>query len=74
MSEIITTIFQSKGGELVYHKIVGQSKDLTIIYIHGLAPISPLFIEMFIEQYHKFSLYEYSFIIPNLIGFGDSEK
>ncbi|MFX1281628.1 MAG: alpha/beta fold hydrolase, partial [Promethearchaeota archaeon] len=25
-------------------------------------------------QYHKFSLYEYSFIIPNLIGFGDSEK
>ena len=74
MTEIITKTFQSKGGKLVYHKLVGQNKDLTIIYIHGLAPISPLFIEMFADQYHKFSLSEYSFLIPNLIGFGKSEK
>lgn len=74
MTEIITKTFQSKGGKLVYHKLVGQNKDLTIIYIHGLAPISPPFIETIADQYHKFSLSEYSFLIPNLIGFGESDK
>ncbi|MBY8992479.1 MAG: alpha/beta hydrolase [Candidatus Lokiarchaeota archaeon] len=74
MAEIITKTFQSKGGKLVYHKLVGKNKDLTIIYIHGLAPISSLYIEMFADQYHEFSLSEYSFLIPNLIGFGESEK
>lgn len=74
MSEIITKTFQSDAAELVYHKLVGQNKDVVIIYIHGLAPISSLFIKMFADQYHEYSLSEYSFIIPNLIGFGESEK
>lgn len=74
MSEIITNLFQSDGGKLVYHKLIGQIKDVVIIYIHGLAPISSLFIEKFADQYHAYNLSEFSFLIPNLIGFGESEK
>jgi len=74
MTEIKHKTFQSKGGKLVYHILIGLNKEVVILYIHGLAPISSLFIKRFIDQYHDFSLSEYSFIIPNLIGFGDSEK
>ncbi|MFX0081515.1 MAG: alpha/beta hydrolase [Candidatus Hodarchaeota archaeon] len=74
MSEIITKTLQSDVGKLVYYKLVGHNKDVVIIYIHGLAPISYLFVKVFAEQYHEYSLFEYSFLIPNLIGFGESEK
>lgn len=74
MPEIITKTFQSDGGKLVYHKLIGQNKDAVIIYIHGLAPIASQFSKVFAEQYYEYSLSEYSFIIPNLIGFGQSEK
>ncbi len=74
MAEVITKTFQSDGGKLVYHKLVGQNKDVVIIYIHGLAPISSHFVKVFANQYHEYSLSKYSFIIPNLIGFGESEK
>lgn len=74
MSEIITKTFQSDGGKLVYHKLDGRNKDVVIIYIHGLAPISSLFVKVFADQFYEYSLSDYSFIIPNLIGFGESEK
>ena len=74
MSEIITKAFQSDGGKLVYHKLVGLNKDVVIIFIHGLYPISSLFIKEFADQHYEYSLSEYSFLIPNLMGFGESEK
>lgn len=73
-SELITKTFQSEAGKLIYHKLIGRNQDVFIIYIHGLAPISPIFGEMFAEQYYGYSLNEYSWIIPHLIGYGESEK
>jgi pimeloyl-ACP methyl ester carboxylesterase len=74
MSEIINKIFRSEAGKLIYHKIVGRNKELIILYIHGLAPASSIYTRSFAEQHHQFDLFEYSFLIPHLIGFGDSEK
>lgn len=74
MTEIITKAFQSDVGKLVYHKLAGQKKDVVVIYIHGLAPISSLYRKVFADQYNEYSLSDYSFIIPNLIGFGESDK
>ena len=74
MSEFITKTFLSRKGKIVYHKLAGQNKETVIVYIHGLAPISSLFINRFADQYHYYSLSEYSFIIPNLLGYGKSDK
>ncbi|MHA2182549.1 MAG: alpha/beta fold hydrolase [Promethearchaeota archaeon] len=74
MSEIIIKTFQSDVGELAYQKLIGYNKDVVIIYIHGLAPMTSWFMEEFTRQYKKYSLSEYSWIIPHLIGFGESEK
>ncbi|MFW9880309.1 MAG: alpha/beta fold hydrolase [Candidatus Thorarchaeota archaeon] len=74
MVEFITKSFQTNVGRLVYHKLVGQNKDVVIVYIHGLAPISKLFVKGFADQFDEYSLSEYSFLIPQLIGFGESVK
>ncbi|MFX1532549.1 MAG: alpha/beta fold hydrolase, partial [Promethearchaeota archaeon] len=66
--------FQSNAGNLVYYKFIGEKKDVIILYIHGLAPITSLFIERFTHQHDEYSLSEYSWIVPHLIGFGESEK
>lgn len=74
MSEIMTKAFQTNAGKLVYYKFAGGKKDVTILYIHGLAPITSWFKEGFTHQYKEYSLSENSWLIPNLIGFGESEK
>jgi len=74
MTKIITKTFQSDAGKLVYHKLLGRNTDKVILYIHGLAPISSLYTQAFVDQYFQYSLSDYSFIIPHLIGFGDSAK
>ena len=74
MSEIIIKTFQSKAGKLVYQKLIGCNQDAVIIYIHGLFPISFHSGKEFASQYQKYTLSEYSLLIPHLIGFGDSEK
>ena len=66
--------FQSKAGNLVYYKSIGAKKDVIILYIHGLGPVTSMFIEDISRQFIEYSLSEYSWIIPHLIGFGESEK
>lgn len=73
-SEILTKKFHTIAGKLVYYKFTGGEKDVIILYIHGLAPLTSRFKEGFTRQYKEYSLSEYSWIIPNLIGFGESEK
>jgi pimeloyl-ACP methyl ester carboxylesterase len=65
--------FQSNAGNLVYYTFMGE-KDVFILYIHGLVSISSRFIEKFTQQHTEYLLSEYSWIIPHLIGFGESEK
>jgi len=55
-------------------KFSGNKNEMNILYIHGLAPITASFNEDFLHQIKEFSLSEYSWLIPHLIGFGESEK
>ncbi len=74
MSEIRNRTFQTNAGNLVYYKFMGGRIDVIILYIHGLGPINSLFMDEFTRQHNEYSLSEYSWIIPHLIGFGASEK
>lgn len=69
-----TKTLATYGGKLVYYLIDENQKDNYILYIHGLSPISPKFKDKFLNQYEEYTLSNYSWIIPNLIGFGESEK
>jgi pimeloyl-ACP methyl ester carboxylesterase len=74
MSEFITKTFQSKAGKLVYHKLGSKNTDMVILDIHGLFPVSSTYLKTSTDKYHEYSLSEYTFLIPHLIGFGDSDK
>ncbi|MFW9782949.1 MAG: alpha/beta fold hydrolase [Candidatus Heimdallarchaeota archaeon] len=74
MVEATSKIFITDAGKLVYYLINGNQKDNFILYIHGLAPISPKFKLIFSNQYIEYNLSDYGWIIPNLIGYGESEK
>ena len=74
MSEIINRTIQTNAGNLVYYKFMGGKNDWIILYIHGLGPIDSLFMEEFTRQLNEYSLSEYSWVIPHMIGFGESEK
>ena len=74
MSEIKGRTLQTHAGNLVYYKFIGKKNNVIILYIHGLGPINSLFMEEFTRQHYEYSLSEYSWIIPHLIGFGESEK
>lgn len=74
MSDIITKVFQSNAGKLVYYTVSGIKKETAFLFIHGLAPLTSKFKEDFASQFQEYNLSEYSWLIPNLIGFGESEK
>lgn len=74
MSEIKTNILETNDGNLVFYTFSDEKKENTILFIHGLAPITSKFKETFSNQYREYDLSGYSWLIPNLLGFGDSEK
>jgi pimeloyl-ACP methyl ester carboxylesterase len=71
---LVKKTLQLNVGNLAYYKFVGGKNDMYILYIHGLGPITSSFIEEITRQHNEYSLSEYSWIIPHLIGFGKSEK
>ncbi|MFX1323669.1 MAG: alpha/beta fold hydrolase, partial [Promethearchaeota archaeon] len=71
---MVKRIFRSNAGNLVYYRFNGGNENVIILYIHGLIPVKPLFVQVFTRQHTEYSLSEYSWIIPYLIGFGESEK
>ncbi len=57
-------------GEIYYYSAITKSSDFTILYIHGLADNS----DWFQQQYEPYHLGKFSWIIPDLIGFGLSSR
>ncbi|MHA2008295.1 MAG: alpha/beta fold hydrolase [Promethearchaeota archaeon] len=74
LAEIVTKEFQTNAGTMVYNKFVGRKKEVVILYIHGLGPITSRTIEGFARQFDSLFLSEYSIILPHLIGYGKSAK
>ena len=57
-------------GDLSYSRTINESQNFSVLFIHGLENIG----NWFQEQIDQYSLGEYSWIIPDLIGFGNSTK
>lgn len=74
MAETMKRTLQTNAGKLIYYKFLGGKNNVIILYIHGLGPINSLFMEEFTRQHNEYSLSDFSWIIPHLIGFGESEK
>ena len=70
MFDIPTKKFQTKAGKLVYYKSTGINKDIVILFIHGLFGNK----DWFTYYCKEYSLDDYSWIVPDLIGYGESEK
>lgn len=70
MTEINVKRLRVSAGELSYSRIINEIQNFTVLFIHGLENIG----NWFQEQINQYSLGEYSWIIPDLIGFGNSTK
>ena len=70
MATIHTKIFSTQHGDLEYYQVSNPDQDYGIIFIHGLS----LNKEWFKEQYLEYNLNEYSWIVPDLLGHGKSDK
>ncbi|MFX1250885.1 MAG: alpha/beta fold hydrolase [Promethearchaeota archaeon] len=68
MYKILTKKISTQFGDLVYYRSINENQE--ILFIHGLG----LNKEWFLQQYNPYSLYEFSWIVPDLIGHGRSAK
>ena len=70
VNQIFTNRLKVSFGELYYYSTIAKNADFTILYIHGLADNS----DWFQQQYEPYHLGKFSWIIPDLIGFGLSSR
>ncbi|MHA1728959.1 MAG: alpha/beta fold hydrolase [Promethearchaeota archaeon] len=70
MSNITEKRIPVEFGYLNYCISINENQDFTILYIHGLGDNG----DWFQNQYKDYGLGEFSWIIPDLIGFGKSSK
>ncbi len=70
MTTINTKIFSTQYGNLEYYQVSNTDQDYGIIFIHGLAQNK----DWFKEQYLEYNLNDHSWIVPDLLGHGKSDK
>ena len=70
MATINTKIFSTQHGDLEYYQVSNPDQEYGIIFIHGLTQNK----EWFKEQYLEYNLNDYSWIVPDLLGHGKSDK
>ncbi len=70
MAEIQMKKIETIFGDLTYSRTKNKKRDFDILFIHGLGGNG----RWFQDQFEEHGLNEYSWIVPDLIGFGDSSK
>jgi len=70
MSEITTKKVTTPFGDLVYYRTLEKKHEYNVIFIHGLGGSK----EWFPDHYHMYSLDNFSWIVPDLMGYGNSAK
>lgn len=70
MTEINVKRLGVSAGDLSYSRTINENQNFSILFVHGLEDIG----NWFQKQLNQYSLGEYSWIIPDLIGFGNSTK
>ncbi|MFX1532976.1 MAG: alpha/beta fold hydrolase [Promethearchaeota archaeon] len=68
MYNILTKKISTQFGDLVYYRSINEMQE--VLFIHGLG----LNKEWFPQHYEPYSLYDCSWIVPDLIGHGKSAK
>ncbi len=70
MSEISTKKFTYNFGTISYYRTVKVKLDYDILFIHGLGGNK----KWFLSQFERYNLDYFSWIIPDLCGYGESSK
>ena len=70
MTTINTKFFSTQHGDLEYYQVSNLDQEYGIIFIHGLGGNK----EWFKEQYLEYNLNNFSWIVPDLLGHGKSDK
>ncbi|MHA2272202.1 MAG: alpha/beta fold hydrolase [Candidatus Hodarchaeales archaeon] len=70
MSKISVKTTSTPYGSLEYYRAVNPNQDSQFLWIHGLGGNKT----WFSQQYEPYSLSEYSWIVPDLLGYGQSAK
>ena len=68
MQEISKKFLKTQFGDLSYYISTNKKTNSTILFIHGLGSNK----EWFSKQYVSYSLFDYSWLVPDLLGHGDS--
>ncbi len=70
MTEIKVKNLSVSAGDLSYSRTINENQNFSVLFIHGLENMG----NWFQEQINQYCLGEYSWILPDLIGFGNSAK
>ena len=70
MTRLKTTSLETDFGTIVYYSHMNPTQPLVNLYIHGLGDNR----KWFLNQFTTYSLDSFSWIIPDLLGHGDSSK
>lgn len=70
MSEIIAKKLKCSIGILSYYRTVKIKQDYDILFIHGLGGSK----KWFKNHFERYNLGEFSWIVPDLFGYGESSK
>ncbi|MFX0182591.1 MAG: alpha/beta fold hydrolase [Candidatus Hodarchaeota archaeon] len=70
MTKILTKNITTDFGDLTYYRTRNENQDFEVLFIHGLGENK----DWFPHQYESYSLKKFSWIVPDLIGYGESAK
>lgn len=70
MTNIKTQKFHTSLGDLTYYRTKSMDSKIDVLFIHGLGGNK----EWFPRHYNLYSIDEFSWIVPDLIGHGKSVK
>ncbi len=70
MSDLVEKQYQSNFGEISYFRAIDRRQPFDVLFIHGLGADKA----WFADQFPAHSLGRYSWLVPDLLGFGTSAK
>lgn len=70
MKKLVTKSLETEFGTIVYYSHMNPTQNLVNLYIHGLGDNR----RWFLKHFTTYSLDRFSWIVPDLLGHGDSSK
>ncbi len=70
MTRLVTKSLETEFGTIVYYSHINPNQPMVNLYIHGLGDNR----KWFLKHFNTYSLDKFSWIIPDLLGHGESSK